>query len=152
MGGPAGLTRYFRTLKDPISRMDRRHPQLNDWTPKEKRDTTTPVAIGGDLRVLTTGQALHAKDREQLIVWLLASKTGAERIRAGLPKTWTIGDKTGTNSDGFGGGNDIAVIWPEKGAAPLIMAIYTHRTPGLATDNKTIAKTATILARGLGKL
>ncbi|GAA3466515.1 hypothetical protein GCM10018965_010670 [Nonomuraea roseola] len=132
--------------------MDRRHPQLNDWTPKEKRDTTTPVAIGGDLRVLTTGQALHAKDREQLIVWLLASKTGAERIRAGLPKTWTIGDKTGTNSDGFGGGNDIAVIWPEKGAAPLIMAIYTHRTPGLATDNKTIAKTATILARGLGKL
>ncbi|MEV4166389.1 class A beta-lactamase [Nonomuraea dietziae] len=152
IGGPAGLTRYFRTLKDPISRMDRWHPQLNDWTPKEKRDTTTPAAIGGDLRVLTTGQALHAKDREQLIAWLLASKTGAERIRAGLPKTWTIGDKTGTNSDGFGGGNDIAVIWPEKGAAPLIMAIYTNRTPGLATDNTTIAKTATILARGLGKL
>ncbi len=28
------------------------------------------------------------------------------------------------------------------------MGIYTNRTPGFATDNKTIAKTATILARG----
>ncbi|MFG1878718.1 class A beta-lactamase [Sphaerisporangium sp. NPDC049003] len=152
IGGPACLTKYFRTLKDPISRMDRRHPELNDWTPKEKRDTTTPAAIGRDLRALTTGKALHAKDREQLNAWLIASKTGDERIRAGLPKTWTIGDKTGTNSSGFGGGNDIAAIWPEKGAAPLIMAIYTNRSAGLATDNKAIAKTATILARGLGKL
>ncbi|WP_431902779.1 class A beta-lactamase [Nonomuraea sp. bgisy101] len=152
IGGPAGLTRYFRTLKDPISRMDRWHPELNDWTRKEKRDTTTPAAIGRDLQVLATGNALDAKDREQLNAWLLANKTGAERIRAGLPKTWTIGDRTGTNSDGFGGGNDIAVIWPGKGAAPIIMAIYTTRTPGLATDNAAIAKTATILARGLGKL
>ncbi|WP_157546399.1 hypothetical protein [Microtetraspora fusca] len=37
---------------------------------------------------------------------------------------------------------------PEKNAAPIIMGIYTNRTPGFATDNKTIAKTATILARG----
>ncbi|WP_049563194.1 class A beta-lactamase [Nonomuraea sp. SBT364] len=152
IGGPAGLTRYFRALKDSVSRMDRRHPELNDWTPKEKRDTTTPAAIAADLRALTTGNALHAKDRDQLNAWLLASKTGAERIRAGLPRNWTIGDKTGTNSDGFGGGNDIAVIWPGKGAAPIVMAIYTNRTPGLATDNRTIARTATALARALGKL
>ncbi|WP_336205673.1 class A beta-lactamase [Nonomuraea sp. LPB2021202275-12-8] len=152
IGGPAGLTRYFRALKDPTSRMDRWHPGLNDWTPKDERDTTTPAAIGGDLRALTTGRALHAKDRARLNGWLIANKTGDERIRAGLPRTWKIGDKTGTNSDGFGGGNDIAVIWPGKGAAPIIMAIYTNRSPGLATDNKAIAKTATILARGLGRL
>ncbi|MGP3956637.1 class A beta-lactamase [Nonomuraea sp. 3N208] len=152
IGGPAGLTKYFRSLKDPISRLDRYEPGLNDWTPKDKRDTTTPAAISRDLRVLTSGTALHAKDREQLNAWLIATKTGDKRIRAGLPKTWTIGDKTGTNSTGFGGGNDIAVIWPEKGAAPIIMAIYTNRSPGLATDDKTIAKTATVLARGLGKL
>ncbi|MEV4224740.1 class A beta-lactamase [Nonomuraea sp. NPDC049725] len=152
IGGPAGLTRYFRTLRDPVSRMDRTHPGLNDWTPKEKRDTTTPAAMAGDLRRLATGNALHAKDREQLIAWLLANKTGAERIRAGLPRSWKVGDKTGTNSSGFGGGNDIAVVWPGKGAAPIIMAIYTNRTPGLPTDNRTIARTATALARALGKL
>ncbi|WP_188187405.1 class A beta-lactamase [Nonomuraea sp. SYSU D8015] len=152
IGGPAGLTKYFRSLKDPISRLDRYEPGLNDWTPKDKRDTTTPAAIARDLRALTTGNALHAKDREQFNAWLIATKTGDARIRAGLPKTWTIGDKTGTNSTGFGGGNDIAVIWPKKGAAPIVMAVYTNRTPGLPTDEKTIAKTATILARGLGKL
>ncbi|MBN6051884.1 class A beta-lactamase [Nonomuraea sp. RK-328] len=152
IGGPAGLTRYFRTLKDPISRMDRWHPELNDWTPKDKRDTTTPAAIAGDLRLLALGNALHAEDREQFVAWLLANKTGANRIRAGLPKTWTIGDRTGTNSDGFGGGNAIAVIWPGKGVAPIVMAVYTNRTPGLPIDEKTIAKTATVLARGLGKL
>ncbi|NRQ37313.1 class A beta-lactamase [Nonomuraea sp. NN258] len=152
IGGPAGLTGFFRSLKDPVSRMDRRHPELNDWTPKDVRDTTTPAAMAGDLRALTTGDALHAKDRRQLIAWLLASKTGAGRIKAGLPGTWTIAHKTGTNSDGFGGGNDIAVIWPVKGAPPIIMAVYTNRTRGLPTDEAAIAKTATLLARGLGRL
>ncbi|NUW46792.1 class A beta-lactamase [Nonomuraea rhodomycinica] len=152
IGGPAGLTAYFRSLKDPLSRMDRWHPALNDWTPKDRRDTTTPAAIAADLRVLALGDALHREDRKQFVDWLLANKTGANRIRAGLPKTWTIGDRTGTNSDGFGGGNAIAVIWPGKDAAPIVMAVYTNRTPGLPIDEKTIAKTATVLARGLGKL
>jgi len=152
IGGPAGLTRYFRTLKDPVSRLDRWETELNDWSPTERRDTTTPAAMGRDLRALTAGDALHAKDRKRLNTWLIANTTGDRRIRAGLPKTWKIGDKTGTNSDGFGGGHDIAVIWPGKGAAPVIMTIYTNRTPGLAADDKVIARTATVLARGLGKL
>ncbi|MEV0233121.1 class A beta-lactamase [Nonomuraea sp. NPDC050786] len=151
LGGPAGLTRYFRTLKDPISRLDRWETELNDWTPKDKRDTTTPAAIARDLRAVTTGNALDAKDREQLNAWLRATKTGDARIRAGLPKTWTIGDKTGTNS-AFGGANDIAVVWPAKDAAPIIMAVYTNRAAGEAGDDTALARTATILARGLGKL
>ncbi|WP_433430987.1 class A beta-lactamase [Nonomuraea sp. CA-141351] len=151
LGGPAGLTRYFRTLKDPISRLDRWETELNDWTAKDKRDTTTPASIARDLRAVTTGNALDAKDRQQLNTWLLATKTGGTRIRAGLPKTWTVGDKTGTNS-AFGGANDIAVVWPAKDAAPIIMVIYTNRAPGEAVDDTALARTATILARALGKL
>ena len=79
-----------------------------------------------DLRELTAGTRCTPRTGQQLNGWLIANKTGGERIRAGLPKTWTIGDKTGTTSM-YGGGNDIAVIWPEKGAAPIIMAIYTNR-------------------------
>jgi beta-lactamase class A len=151
IGGPAGLTRYFRSLKDPISRLDRYETELNDWTAKEKRDTTTPAAIARDLRLLTAGNALQAKDREQLNAWLIANKTGDARIRAGLPKTWKIGDKTGTNGE-IGGANDIAVVWPSgTSSAPIILAVYTHRTVA-AADDATVAKTATILARGLGRL
>jgi beta-lactamase class A len=150
IGGPAGLTRYFRSLKDPVSRLDRWETELNDWTAKDKRDTTTPAAISRDLRLLTWGDALDAKDRRRLNGWLRATQTGDKRIRAGLPKSWTIGDKTGTNAE-VGGANDIAVVWPDKAAAPIIMAVYTTRsTP--AVDEKVLAKTATVLARGLGRL
>ncbi|MFI7614730.1 class A beta-lactamase [Nonomuraea terrae] len=152
LGGPAGLTRYFRTLKDPISRLDRWETELNDWSPKEKRDTTTPAAIARDLRLVTAGDALPAKDRERLNGWLVANTTGDARIRAGLPASWIVGDKTGTGGT-YGTANDIAVAWPKKGAAPVIMAVYTNgRTAGAAAQDKALADTASILARGLGRL
>jgi beta-lactamase class A len=152
IGGPAGLTRYFRTLKDPVSRLDRWETELNDWTPKEKRDTTTPGAMGRDLRALTAGDALSAKDRQTLNAWLIANQTGDTRIRAGLPKTWTIGDKTGTNATA-GLANDVAVVWPGKSAAPIILSIYTNRSASdTAASDKAIASAATILARGLGRI
>lgn len=152
LGGPAGLTGYLRTLKDPISRLDRWETELNDWNPKEKRDTTTPAAMGRDLRAVTVGKALNAKDRAQLNTWLIANQTGDERIRAGLPKTWKIGDKTGKTSH-YGATNDIAIVWPGESAAPIIMSVYTNgKTADAVIDNKVLADTATILARGLGKL
>ncbi|GAA3539537.1 PEN family class A beta-lactamase, Bpc-type [Nonomuraea rosea] len=152
IGGPAGLTRYFRTLKDPVSRLDRWETELNDWTPKEKRDTTTPGAMGRDLRALTAGNALSAKDRQTLNAWLIGNQTGDARIRAGLPKTWMIGDKTGTNATA-GLANDVAVVWPGKSAAPIILSIYTNRSASdAAASDKAIASAATILARGLGRI
>ncbi|MDR8412264.1 class A beta-lactamase [Nonomuraea sp. 3-1Str] len=152
IGGPAGLTRYFRTLKDPISRLDRWETELNDWSPKERRDTTTPASVARDLRAVTAGNALHVRDRQRLIGWLTANRTGDARIRAGLPKTWKIGDKTGTNSR-YGAGNDIAIVWPEKSAAPIILAVYTNREAAdAAVNDKVVADTATVLVRALGKL
>ncbi|MEU8357800.1 class A beta-lactamase [Nonomuraea sp. NPDC048882] len=153
IGGPAGLTRYFRTLKDPVSRLDRWETELNDWAPKDRRDTTTPAAIARDLRAVTAGGALNPKDRERLNGWLIATETGGARIRAGLPKTWTVGDKTGTNTE-IGAGNDIAVVWPAgRKAAPIILAVYTNReSAGAVTNDAAIARAATILARGLGRL
>ncbi|WP_248961070.1 class A beta-lactamase [Sphaerisporangium perillae] len=152
IGGPKGLTRYFRALKDPVSRLDRWETELNEWSPKEKRDTTTPAWMARDLRKVTLGSALTAEDRTRLEGWLRANQTGSERIRAGLPKSWTIGDKTGS-SGSYGAANDIAVIRTSATAAPLIMAIYTdHKAADAAYDSKVIADTATILARGLGKL
>ncbi|MDP9861290.1 MULTISPECIES: class A beta-lactamase [Streptosporangium] len=152
IGGPAGLTKYLRTLKDPISRLDRWETELNDWNPKEKRDTTTPAAMARNLREVTSGNALDTRDRARLNAWLRANKTGDERIRAGLPKTWIIGDKTGSSTN-YGSTNDIAVIRTSESASPLIMAIYTtHRAADAPNDNKVIADTATILARALGKL
>ncbi len=79
IGGPAGLTRYFRTLKDSRSRLDRWESELNDWTPKERRHTTTPASIARGLRAVTTGNALDVRDRKQLNTWLVANQTGDAR-------------------------------------------------------------------------
>jgi beta-lactamase class A len=152
LGGPAGLTRYFRSLGDPVSRLDRWETDLNIWKPGEKRDTTMPAFITRDLQRLTTGTALAGPDRARLNGWLKANTTGDKRIREGLPKDWTVGDKTGTSSDAYGGANDIAIAWPPSGA-PIVIAVYTHRdTAGSTGDDSIVARTATIAARGLGRI
>lgn len=149
IGGPSGITRFARRLGDPVTRLDRWEIELNDWSPSERRDTTTPAAMGRDLYALTVDDALVAEDRERLIGWLRANITGGARIRAGLPATWIVGDKTGSSLS-YGAANDIAIAWP-PGEDPLILAIYTNRNePGVAFDNQVIANTATILAEALG--
>lgn len=154
IGGPAGLTRYFRSLGDPVSRLDRYEPGLTEWKPGEKRDTTTPAAAGGSLSRVTAGDALDPRDRTRLIGWLRGSLTGAERIRAGLPKDWTVGDKTGHGgASNYGSASDIAIAWSPGSPAPIIISIFANRnTKGVPDDPKVFAATATALAKALGRL
>ncbi|MDR8411047.1 class A beta-lactamase [Nonomuraea sp. 3-1Str] len=152
IGGPSGLTRYYRSLGDPIGRLDRWEPELNDWKPGEKRDTILPALMARNLQKITLGGALTAQDKERLNGWLRASVTGTKRIRAGVPTDWTVGDKTGGGAGAYAPGSDIAVVWPTSGA-PLIIAVYTNRTdPDAVMDNSVIARTATVLARALGRM
>ena len=74
-----------------------------------------------DMRKLVLGDALSAKSREQLAAWLVANKTGDSRLRAGIPREWRVGDKTGSGDNGAT--NDIAVIWPPD-RGPIIIAAY----------------------------
>ncbi|MFC9969302.1 class A beta-lactamase [Spirillospora sp. NPDC127200] len=154
IGGPAGMTRYFRSLGDRTSRLDRYETDLNTWKPGEPRDTTTPKAAAHSLSRITTGNALDRRDRQRLVGWLRATVTGNERIRAGLPKDWTVGDKTGTGgAQNHGTANDIAVAWPPGSSAPIVLTVYTHRNAnGVEPDSKVIAETATALAKALGRL
>lgn len=150
IGGPSGFTRFLRGIGDRTTRLDRWETDLNAWSPGSRRDTTTPKAIARDLRLLTVGDALHPADRARLIAWMRQTATGANRIRAGLPATWKIGDKTGS-SPVYGCANDIAIAYPPS-ARPLIIAVYTNRHDRDRTyDEKIIARTTTILAQALGK-
>ncbi|CAH2921816.1 MAG: Class A beta-lactamase (EC [uncultured Paraburkholderia sp.] len=92
-GGPAGLTAFARSLGDGITRLDRNEPTLNEATPGDPRDTTTPNAMLGNLRELVLGERLSSASRAQLLAWLAANETGGARIRAKLPKDWGVGDR-----------------------------------------------------------
>jgi len=147
-GGPPALTAYARTLGDGLTRLDRFETELNEAAPGDPRDTTTPAAMLGDMRRLLTGDALSAGSRERLMGWLLASKTGAKRLRAGLPADWRVGDKTG--SGGNGTANDIAIVWP-PGRAPILVAVYfTGSTISDEARNAVIADAGRIAVAGLG--
>ncbi|WP_409998055.1 class A beta-lactamase [Bradyrhizobium sp. SZCCHNR1053] len=139
LGGPTGLTRAIRGFGDAITRLDRIEPELNESVPGDPRDTTTPAAMAQTLAKLTTGNALSAASRDVLNGWLIGCKTGAAKLRAGLPGEWRIGDKTGAGERGSS--NDVAVIWP-TGRAPVIVTSYLTETK--ASDDKRNAVHAAV--------
>lgn len=124
IGGPAAFTAYLRTLGDTATRMDDYEPALNDEPPGDPRDTTTPRAIAGAYRQVVLGSALPRDKRALIVDWLRRSTTGAADVRAGVPRGWTVADKTG-HSD-YGRADDVAIAWPPTGA-PFVIAILTDR-------------------------
>ncbi|OAR24014.1 class A beta-lactamase [Streptomyces sp. ERV7] len=143
LGGPKGLERALRETGDTVTRVERREPDLNQWAPGTVRDTTTPRALAKDLRAFVLGDRLGTAERAQLTRWLRTNTTGGELIRAGVPKGWTVGDKTGAGGV-YGIRNDIAVVWPPD-AAPIVVAILSNRgTKEADYDNKLIADAAAV--------
>ena len=121
IGGPSGFTEFARSLGDPVTRLDRNEPTLNESLPGDPRDTTSPRAMAGAMQKVLVGDALSDASRSQLQTWLIGDKVGDKRLRAGLPPSWRIGDKTGTGDRGST--NAVAIIWP-PGRAPLIATVY----------------------------
>jgi beta-lactamase class A len=138
-GGPAALTAYARQLGDTITRLDRFEPKLNVKHADGVMDTTSPRAMVGTMLKVVLGDALTLQSRNRLQQWLLSNTTGGQRLKAGLPTDWRVGDKTGTNQTDA---NDIGVIWPPK-RAPVLVAVYLAESQA----NSQI-KDATIAAVG----
>jgi beta-lactamase class A len=148
LGGPQGLTAYARSLGDTVTRLDRNEPTLNEAVPGDPRDTTSPVAMLADLRTLVTGKALSPASKDHLVDWLIGNKTGDTRLRAGLPRDWRAGDKTGSGERGTA--NDIAVIWPSSGRPPIFVAAYlTGSSPETDHRNATLAAVGRVVAESL---
>jgi beta-lactamase class A len=149
LGGPGALTSYARSLGDTVTRLDRIEPDLNDAIPGDPRDTSSPAAMLSNIRALVAGNALAPASRDCLIGWLVGNKTGDTRLRAGLPRDWRVGDKTGTGERGTT--NDVAVLWPSAGRPPVFVSVYLT---GSSSDgphrNATIASVGEAVARSLG--
>lgn len=139
--GPAGFTQFVRSLGDTVTRLDRYELELNTNLPGDPRDTTTPRAMVNSMERVLTGQVLSAASRELLIGWLVNSPTGLKRLRAGLPATWRVGDKTGSGANGAI--NNVAIAWPPA-RKPILLALYlsasSQPTDALNAAHAEIAK------------
>jgi beta-lactamase class A len=144
-GGPAELTRFARAIGDGVTRLDRIETALNEATPGDPRDTTSPAAMAEDLRKVLLGDILSASSRDQLANWMVANKTGDKRLRAGVPQGWRVGDKTGSGDHAVT--NDIAIIWPPD-RQPIIAAVYFAESPApVEARNAVFADIARLVVR-----
>nr|WP_242607334.1 class A beta-lactamase [Comamonas thiooxydans] len=121
-GGPAALTQWLRELGDGTTRLDRNEPSLNTALPGDERDTTTPQAMVQSLQKLLLGDVLEGYARALLQQWLVDSRTGDKRVRAGMPGDWTVGGKTGSGERGTA--CDTLIVWPTAQSAPLLVTAY----------------------------
>ncbi|HYJ53887.1 MAG TPA: class A beta-lactamase [Allosphingosinicella sp.] len=121
LGGPAALTEYIRLHGDRETRLDRYEMDLNSNVEGDPRDTTTPAAMLRLTRSILFGERLTQPNRIKLASWMARSPTGRNRLRAGMPASWRMGDKTGTGASGAH--NDVLFALP-PGQPPLVIACF----------------------------
>jgi beta-lactamase class A len=142
IGGPSTLTNFWRTTGDGVSRLDAMEPELNRSIAGDPHNTTTPAAMAATLKRLVLGRVLMPPSRERLTDWMIACRTGANRLRAGLPRAWMVADKTGSNGKDAAG--DIAIAWKGPGS-PVLICAYTQGGSPDAEDHDA-------LFAGIGRL
>lgn len=151
LGGPVAVTALWRAMGDEVTRLDRQEPQMNLVPAGEVRDTTTPRAMAGLVARLFDGALLDDDSRQTLERWLIDTRTGLRRLRAGLPAHWRAGDKTGTGiAEAMPNKiNDVAVAWPPA-RAPIVIAAYYeadgHYAKPRPQDEAVLAQVGRIVA------
>ncbi len=120
LGGPQEVTAFLRDIGDPVTRLDRREPELNTFAPGDPRDTTTPAAMLDTLQAMLLGDALTPASRAQLAEWMSRGGVTGALLRAEAPADWEIADKSGGGDQTR---NIVAMVTP-RDHAPWLVAIY----------------------------
>ncbi|GAA1494030.1 class A beta-lactamase [Curtobacterium herbarum] len=140
VGGPAVVQQWLRGIGDQVTQVVRVEPDLNEATPGDERDTTTPAQFAADLRTVLLGDALRPEDRKLLVDTMAGTTTGDATIRAGVPDGWTVADKTGTGS--YGVRNDVGIVTP-PGGTPIVLVVMTSRSRADADPVDALVAAAT---------
>lgn len=138
-GGTAAFNRFLHVLGDHQTRLDGHEPLCRSFAADSLDNTTTPTAMLDSLRAVLLGSALTPDSRARLQDWMIHSTTGADRLRAGLPDHWRVGDKTGSGCHATA--NDVAIAWPSDTTPPwLIVAYYTGSKASKTQQNAVVSE------------
>jgi beta-lactamase class A len=126
-GGPSAVTSYLRSIGVDGVRIDRFERELPSRAPRtDPRDTGTPEAMAMLAARLVNASPLSPASTALLLRWMRGTTTGGRRLRAGVPRGWTVADKTGTYQNVA---NDVGLLFP-PGGTPIAIACYTIDVPG----------------------
>lgn len=149
IGGPPVVTSFLRSIGDETTRLDRNEPDLNEGTPGDTRDTTTPRAMEETIAALVLKDALEEEAGRQLTEWMLSNEVGGPLLRAGIPNDWRIADRSGAGGHGTRG--IVAVMWP-PGQAPVVASIYlTETEASMQARNAAIASIGRAIAAAVAR-
>lgn len=150
LGGPAGLQDDLIAAGDDTTVVSRWEPDLNDYSPGDDRDTTTAKALVTTMEHYALGDGLDEAARDVLLESMRGVLTGDGTIRAGVPEGWEVANKTGTG--GHGTRNDVAVIWPQQGGEPIVLAVLTRsQSPDGAPNDALVAEVTELAIEALGR-
>ena len=135
IGGPQGVTDFLRAIDDPISRLDRREPEVNTFTPGDPRDTTSPAAMISTMEAMLTGDALTPQSRAQLTNWMSMGGVTGALIRASTPAGWHVADRSGSADFNR---NIVAMVTPPDRKPYFIAIFLSDAEADFATRNAAV--------------
>jgi beta-lactamase class A len=99
----------------------------------DPRDTATPEDMVTFLQQLATGKLLSASSTNFLLGVMTETTTFPDRLKAGVPKGWTLAHKTGTSGSWRGvtaATNDVGILRaPDGGLVSLVVFVGDSRAP-----------------------
>ena len=145
IGGISGFRQALAGLKDDVTNPVRLEPDLNDVAPGTVEDTSTPKQMVENLCAYTVSNKLLSPDKQALLLyWMTGNATGKNLIRAGVPVTWIVAEKSGSGS--YGTRNDLALITPPQKNPIAVAVLSTHDDKTVPYNEQAVAEAAAIVA------
>jgi beta-lactamase class A len=116
----------------------------------DPRDTATPAGLVDLLSKLQSQKLLSANSTAVLLQIMTNSKSGAKRLKAGLPQNWSIAHKTGTGADVLGVGvatNDVGIITSPQGKRIAIAVMIPGSKAPMEERERLMSKVVSLVVQ-----
>ncbi|WP_049320168.1 BlaZ-like penicillin-hydrolyzing class A beta-lactamase [Mammaliicoccus sciuri] len=145
LGGYKEVNKRLKSLDDKTTKPSRMEPELNNYDPKNNRDTSTPQAFGKTLNKLINDGRLSKENKTFLIDLMINNKSGDTLIKKGAPKNFKVADKSG-QAITYASRNDVAFVYPKGESKPIVLVIFTNKEGKTDKPNdKVISETAKVV-------
>lgn len=117
-------------------------------------DGASPAAIAGALTKLARGTLLSPESTQYLLGVMTRTKSGPQRLKAGLPAGWTFLHKTGTGQDYRGmtvGYNDIGIATAPDGTRYAIVVLMGEASSPVPARMATMQSVSRAVAEFHGR-
>lgn len=145
LGGYKEVNKRLKSLDDKTTKPSRMEPELNNYNPKNNKDTSTPQAFGKTLNKLINDGRLSKENKTFLIDLMINNKSGDTLIKKGAPKNFKVADKSG-QAITYASRNDVAFVYPKGESKPIVLVIFTNKEGKTDKPNdKVVSETAKVV-------